>query len=131
VKLLKKEKDALTALLEGGAESAGDLAELVAGELDRQRAERSFSYGVLILAGIPKTLGPYATSGQAKRALAKHGADKAWVVGGHTSEGLDLHMAKVDAPPAVKGDFATVAEDALAFSRGWNGKQATRAGYLR
>lgn len=129
MKLLKREREALAELLECGAESSEALAELAAAKIDTLRAERGFQYGVLMVAGIGKVVGPFSTGHQAAKAIEKHGAERAWVVGGHTSEGLDLHMVKVDEPAPTKGDFAVVHEDSLAFKRGWNGKQSTRGSW--
>lgn len=129
MKALKRELEAVAAILEAGAEDSMTLAAMAIAEIDQQRGGRSFQYGVLLVAGIGKVIGPFATPLQALRATAKHGAERAWVVGGHTSEGLDLHMVKVDEPAPTKGDFAVVHEDSLAFKKGWDGKQSTKGSW--
>ena len=100
MKPLKRETDALAALLVAGAESPEQLANAVIAELDRLRGERQFWYGAYITYGVPGVVGPFSTKGQAERAVKKLATDKAWTVTGHTDEGVAHLMAKVDAPPA-------------------------------
>ena len=94
----KNETDAIAELLSAGADSPESLANLVIQAIDTLRGERQFHYGAYITAGIPGVVGPFSTKGQAERAVKKIATDKAWVVLGHTGEGLDTLLARVDAP---------------------------------
>lgn len=98
--LLKQEKAALAALLEEGADTPEHLAELVVKKLDELRAQRTFHYGIYVIAGTAGIIGPYATAKQAEKALALTGADRAWVNSGRTPEGWVRHVASVDEEPA-------------------------------
>lgn len=115
-KLRKAELEAMVALLDGpnGYETPEDWCQALVDELDRLRGERDWFYGAYILAGIPGAIGPFSTKGQAKKALDKHGADKAWVIPGHTAEGLDRLMRAVDEKPERKS-----IEDAKADGNFW------------
>lgn len=99
MRLLKREKDALAALLVEGAESPEDLVESFVKKLDELRGTRTHSYACMIVAGIPLAIGPFATDSQAERAAKKLGAEKLWVVGGWTPEGWANHLAELDKAP--------------------------------
>lgn len=96
MKLRKAERESIATLLEQGAESAEELAQLVADALDDMRGGRSHSFACMIVAGVPVAVGPYSTKGQAEKAVTKLHADKAWVVGGWTAEGFVQHLGDVD-----------------------------------
>lgn len=131
MKLLKAQRDALSALMMRGAGGPEELAEDLAKELDRLRSERDYHYAVIRhLAGFV-ILGPFATSGQAAKAGAKHpAAISVTVVPGYTGEGLDRLIAETDAPPAPTVD-PLVTEDAKLFKLGWKGKRADRNLYVQ
>jgi hypothetical protein len=95
----KKELEALSALLEGGAETPEQLAELFIKEWERLLAERSHVYACMIVGGFPLSVGPFSTKNQAQKAIEKLGADKAWIVTGWTPEGWERHLSEVDAKP--------------------------------
>lgn len=95
----KAELAELAALLEAGAETPEQLAELFVKRLDELRGARSHHYAAAIVAGIPMAVGPYSTRNQAQKALEKFPVDKAWYVHGWTPEGWTTHLAEVDAPP--------------------------------
>lgn len=99
MRLRKHEREQLAALLEQGAETPELLAEEFVKHLDQLRGERSHHYACAIVAGIPMTIGPYSTKGQAERALAKFPVDRAWAVPGWTAEGWVNHIAEVDKEP--------------------------------
>lgn len=95
----KAELAALSALLEAGAESPADMAEVFIKEWERLLGERSHVYACMIVGGFPISVGPFATKNQAQRAIEKLGADKAWIVTGWTPEGWERHLEEVDAKP--------------------------------
>lgn len=99
MKLKKAEKEALASLLETGAETPEALVEDFVKLLDQLRGARSHFYACAIVAGIPLTIGPYSTRGQAEKAIAKFDAQKKWIVPGWTEEGWVAHLAEVDAKP--------------------------------
>jgi hypothetical protein len=99
VRLRKAERDALASLLEAGAETPGDLVDDFVRLLDELRGARSHFYACAIVAGIPLSIGPYATKAQAKKAIEKMHLDKAWIVPGWTEEGWVAHLKEVDAKP--------------------------------
>lgn len=114
MRLKKAEKEALASLLEAGAETPEALVEDFVKLLDQLRGERSHHYACAIVAGIPMTIGPYSTRGQADKAIRKLGGDcvttlsddgtevvrkKIWIVPGWTEEGWLAHLAEVDKEP--------------------------------
>lgn len=96
----KKELEALSALLEGGADTPEQLAEAFIKEWERLLAQRSHIYACMIVGGFPLAHGPYSTKNQAQKAIEKLGADKAWIVTGWTADGWLNHLAEVDREPA-------------------------------
>lgn len=100
MRLRKAEKEALANLLQQGAETPEQLVDSFVDLLDELRGARSHHYACAIVAGFPLTIGPYTTTAQAKKAIGKLGATKAWIVPGWTEEGWVNHLAEVDAPPA-------------------------------
>ena len=137
MRLLKKEREALASLLIQGADTPEALAELVAAELDRVRGERT-TFSVTFRTGQTTarfyTFGPYSTEAQAIKAWEKHpcrGLATGFAIAPTTSaEGVEQVVAKVDAPPEPKGDFAEVAKDARARRNGWKGKAVERDSHL-
>lgn len=99
MRLLKREKDALAELLMQGAESPEILAEELVKRLDEMRGERTHVFACAIVAGVPISIGPLSTRNQAEKAIAKIGADKAWVVPGWTAEGWEGHISELDKEP--------------------------------
>lgn len=139
MQLLKKEREALAALLEQGAETPDELAKIVAGKLDEMRASRT-TYTVLLRFGIGihqyhVAFGPYSTRTQAQVAFEKHlqhTQPSAWAfVPTRSAEGAEAMIAEVDAKPESKGDWAIVKQDGVAYSRGWKGKQSNRSEYVQ
>lgn len=131
MRLLKKEREALAALLEQGADTPEELAEIVAAELDRLRGERNYHYAVAHTDGPSQVLGPFATVGQANKAVRKYPATKTFfLTHGNTAEGLDRIIREVDEPPVRKGDAEDIQADVLAFSRGWKGNKRDRSAFL-
>lgn len=131
MRLLKREKDALAALLERGAESPHDLAEDIVAELDRARGERDFHYAVVYTAGPAMVLGPFSTVVQASKAVHKYpAAEKFFLTHGNTAEGLERVIREVDEPAAPKGDYDDIAADAALFRKGWKGNRKDRGQYV-
>lgn len=77
--------------------------------------------------------GPYATKGQAEKAVEKLGSVFGFtafaVVPTRNAEGLEQMLAELDAKPEVKGDFAIAKEDGRLFRLGWSGKIKDRKKY--
>jgi hypothetical protein len=99
LRLLKREKEALSELLIAGAETPEVLVDLFVKKLDELRAERTHVFACAVVAGIPITIGPVSTRNQAEKLIGKVGASRAWVVPGWTAEGWERHIAEVDTPP--------------------------------
>ena len=138
MQLLKKEREALAALLEQGAETPDELAKIVAGKLDEMRASRT-TYTVVLRFGIGihqhhMCFGPYSTRAQAEKAFDKHlvhTQPSAWAfVPTRTAEGIEEMIAEADKTPELKGDWAIVKADGRAYRKGWDGKQKTRSQYV-
>jgi len=122
---LKREVEAVAALLEAGAEDSTALAKLVIAEVERVRAERTTHMVVMRMGqGVATTYygyGPYSTKAQGVKAFEKNpaaGLATAYAVVPTTSaEGLELLIASVDAKPELKGDWKLVKEDAERFAK--------------
>ena len=123
---LKKEIDAVAALLKQGADTPEQLAADVITTLDRARAERT-TYSLVLRFGSPgnvffQSFGPYSTINQAEKAFEKHPAAHMAtgraVVPCVNDIGLDELIARVDTPAVPKGDWGRVKADAAAFRRG-------------
>lgn len=133
--LLKREREALAALLEQGAENPEKLAVLVAAELDKLRGERT-TYVSIVRVGTPPNvvfvgMGPFATKGQAGKAIEKspyEGTAYA-TVPTRSPEGYEQLLAELDEKPASKGDFALVQEDVQRFKQGWRGNRKDAAAF--
>ena len=136
---LKKETDAIAALLKQGADTPESLANAVIEELDRVRGERT-TFLVVMRLGVGKTAthygyGPYSTRNQAIKSIEEHPvastATGIAVVPVTSAEGLEQIIERVDEPAAARGDFAEVRKDAEATRNGWRGKAVQRDNHLR
>ena len=119
MKPLKRETDAVAALLKQGAPSPEELANLVMAKVDELRAERTTHTGVMRMGpGFYVAVGPFSTANQAKKALEKHPARSLAtgfaIAATLTEGGLEQRIAQVDAPAAPKGDWPDVYADAAA-----------------
>lgn len=131
MKPLKREKDALAAMLQNGAESPEALAEQIFNAVDVQRGERNYSYALVKTLIGYTIIGPFSTDNQAEKAAAKHpAAERAWVVPGFTPEGLDRLIRETDEPATGAFDPA-IAEDAQLVKLGWKGKRKDRDQYVQ
>lgn len=99
MRLLKSQKDALSALMMQGAESPEVLVEDFVKRLDEMRGERTHVFACAIVAGVPISIGPLSTRNQAEKAIAKIAVDRAWVVPGWTAEGWEAHITELDVVP--------------------------------
>lgn len=136
---LKKEVDAISALLVEGDETPEALAKRVIKALDEARSTR-VTYSLVLRFGgngsvFFQSFGPYATPKQAQKAYEKHPAagmaTAMAVVPCVNDQGLGELIAKVDAPVQSRGDFREVKLDAEARRNGWDGKANSRGHYLR
>lgn len=135
---LKSEVVAVQAAIEQPHETAADAAKAAIAALDQARTERVTHFAVLRFGhgnrAFFQGLGPYSTRNQAVKAIEKYPATNmstgCAVVPTLTDEGLDALLAKIDAPPAYRGQWVEVYKDAEAFRNGWKGENATRDRYL-
>ena len=138
MKPLKKEVDAVAALLVAGDETPEKLATRVIEALDQARTERVTYFSVFRFGDNGNVffqgVGPFSTRNQAVKAVEKHpaaGMARGYaVVPTLTDEGLDALIASVDETPKARSDWAEVEQDAAAKRNGWTGKAATRGRYL-
>lgn len=123
---LKREVDAVAALLLAGDESPDSLAKSVIKTLDELRAERT-TWGTVYRLGHGKTttyVGThmFSTKNQAIKSVEKDpraGMATAIAVVPFTSaEGLEQLIVDVDAKPESKGDWLLVQQDREAFKAG-------------
>lgn len=124
VNLTKAHLKVLAALAEQEWETPEVFIENIVAKLDELRGDRSYWASVRVIAGTANIVGPFTTAGQAVKAQVGQPACM-W-----TPEGWKRHLAEIDAPAPVKGDFAEVQKDAAARRNGWDGKARTRDSYL-
>lgn len=135
---LKKEVDAVAALLQEGADTPADLAKLVIKRLDEVRAERVTHFLVMKFGSKQSCFytgfGPFSTANQAVKTFEKHPA--AGMATGYAVVptvnhlGFEELLARVDAPAESRGNWPEVEKDRAAFKNGWKGRGSDRERYL-
>lgn len=132
---LKTEIEAIASMLTAGAESPEALATEVIKEVERLRGEREQWIIVYELSpGIYSGYGPCATRAEARKKmpnmLMAQLSRRAAVVPVLGLDSDDKCIARSDAPPAERSDFALVREDVQARRKGWRGNVRDRHNYV-
>ena len=132
---LKSEVTEIAALLQQGADSPEDLAKRVVKRVYELAEERTTHVVVFEPSpGVYQAYGPFPTRSRAEAAVGKIPMAQVARRGAHATlhgmRSVDAAFAAADVEPEARGDFRIVKEDAAAFRKGWNGKQATRSAYL-
>lgn len=128
---LKSEITAVAALLQEGDESPEALAKQVLSLIYNQLYPQREVWQVIfeLTPGVYAGNGPYPTRAAAMKDLPKlpfAQTCKRGVVASTKSGSIVSH----DPPPADRGDFAVIREDARAFKNGWRGGKADRDRFL-